>query len=415
MTTNGEDVLLQEEKVIFGGSMDRDLLIRKNNLEVNKVAAKCLRITILFLISLAMFSVSDYYDYDKQNVIIIFFGSIILLMIPTILVNVLHLEKQWIKYYVIMCILSVVFLLSTFISYDFIVLVILPLLIATLYCDRKLIVATTLVDCICVFLTMMLRYFLLCDSVAEGYSNFSEALIYGVFLRIVLVLVTTLFSYYIVDRNMVMLNNTIAANHDLVHSQEELIYAFAEISESKSKVTGEHIRRVAEYMRVLGEASGFTTDYIEKLSVASMMHDIGKLMIPEEILDKPDKLTDEEYAIMKNHVLYGEALLAKCPGDIMQIAKTIALEHHERWDGSGYLGMKGEEISYISRLMAVCDVFDALTSQRYYKEGWSLEDTYNEIVNHSGTQFDPDVVKLFIENFDQFKQILKAMPDREIY
>ena len=145
------------------------------------------------------------------------------------------------------------------------------------------------------------------------------------------------------------------------------------------------------------------------------MHDIGKLMIPEEILDKPDKLTDEEYAIMKNHVLYGEALLAKCPGDIMKIAKTIALEHHERWDGSGYLGMKGEDISYISRLMAVCDVFDALTSQRYYKEGWSLEDTYNEIVRQSGTQFDPDVVKLFIDNFDKFKQILKSMPDHEIY
>ena len=194
-----------------------------------------------------------------------------------------------------------------------------------------------------------------------------------------------------------------------------MIYAFAEISESKSKVTGDHIRRVAEYMRVLGEASGFTTDYVDKLSVAAMMHDIGKLMIPEEILDKPDKLTAEEYAIMKNHVLYGEALLAKCPGDIMKIAKTIALEHHERWDGSGYLGMKGEDISYISRLMAVCDVFDALTSQRYYKEGWSLEDTYNEIVRQSGTQFDPDVVKLFIDNFDRFKQILKSMPDHEIY
>lgn len=395
--------------------MDRDLLIRKNNLEVNKLAAKCLRITILFLISLWMFAMTDYYDYDECSIMVVFASSIVLLLIPSILVNIFHMEKQWIKYYVIMCILAVVFLLSTFISYDFIVLVILPLLIATLYCDRKLIVATSLIDCICVFIIMLLRYFIFEEGSTQEYSSFSEALIYGVFLRIVLVLVATLFAYYIVDRNMVMLNKTIEANRDLVHSQEELIYAFAEISESKSKVTGEHIRRVAEYMRILGDASGFTTDYVDKLSVASMMHDIGKLMISEEILDKPDKLTDEEYAIMKNHVLYGEALLAKCPGDIMQIAKTIALEHHERWDGSGYLGMKGEDISYISRLMAVCDVFDALTSQRYYKEGWSLEDTYNEIVSHSGTQFDPDVVQLFIEHFDEFKQILKSMPDREIY
>ena len=395
--------------------MDRDLLIRRNTLEVNKLAAKCLRITVLFLISLWLFSMTGYYNYDKPMITIIFVSCALLLLLPSVLVNVLHIEKQWIKYYVIICILAVVFLLSIFISYNFSILAIFPLLIATLYCDRKLIVTTTLLDCICLFVTMILQYYVFGYTVHEQYNSFSEALIYGVFLNVILVLVTTLFTYYIVDRNMVMLNISIDANNDLMHSQQELIYAFAEISESKSKVTGVHIRRVAEYMRVLGKASGFTSEYVDKLSVASMMHDIGKLMISEEILDKPDKLTDEEYAIMKNHVLYGEALLSKCPGDIMQIAKTIALEHHEHWDGSGYLGMKGTEISYISRLMAVCDVFDALTSSRYYKKRWSLEDTYNEIVSSSGKQFDPDVVKLFIDNFDEFKRVFEAMPDKEVY
>lgn len=394
--------------------MDRDSLIRKNNLEVNKIAAKCLRITILFLISLWLFAMTDYYSCDKYIITIIFVASVLLLLIPSVLANVLHMEKQWIKYYVLICILSVVFLLSLFVSYEFVIVGNLTVLLATLYCDRKLIITATISDSLCILAAMLLRYFLT-DEVSERYSDFSEALIYGVLFQIILLLVTTLFSYYIVDRNMVMLNKTLEANQDLVHSQEELIYAFAEISESKSMVTGEHIRRVSEYMRILGEASGFTTDYVEKLTVAAMMHDIGKLMISEEILDKPDKLTDEEYAIMKNHVLYGEALLSKCPGDIMKIAKTIALEHHERWDGTGYLGIKGTDISYISRLMAVCDVFDALTSQRYYKEGWSLEDTYNEIVRLSGTHFDPDVVKLFIEHFDEFKTVLNKLPDREIY
>ncbi len=395
--------------------MDRDLVIRKNNLEVNKLAAKCLMIATLFLISLWLFTITDYFGYDMYNTTIIFLSCLLLLLIPTILVNVLRFEKQWIKYYVIMCVLGVAFLLGTFVSFDYTVLVIFPLLIATMYCDRKLIATTTIIDIFCVLGAMAMRYYVLTDDVMNDYSSFTEALIYGVSLRVVFILVTTLFSYYIVDRNMEMLNKTIAANHDLVHSQEELIYAFAEISESKSKVTGEHIRRVAEYMRILSQASGFEKDYVDKLSVAAMMHDIGKLMISEEILDKPDKLTDEEYSIMKNHVLYGEALLAKCPGDIMQIAKTIALEHHERWDGSGYLGMKGENISYISRLMAVCDVFDALTSQRYYKEGWSLEDTYNEIVRLKGIHFDPDVVDLFIEHFDEFEQVLRSMPDQQIY
>ncbi|MBQ4058081.1 MAG: HD-GYP domain-containing protein [Lachnospiraceae bacterium] len=396
--------------------MDRELLILKNNLEINKLTANCLMVANLFLISLWLFTITDYYGYDMYNTSVVFFCCLLLLMIPMILVNVFKLEKQWIKYYVIMCVMAVVFLLGTFISYDYAVLAIFPLLIATMYCDRRLITATTLIDCIVVFLSMCMRYFILSGGASGNeYSSFAEALIYGVSLRIVLILVTTLVTYYIVDRNMYMLNQTFSANSDLVHSQEELIYAFAEISESKSKVTGEHIRRVSEYMRILGNASGFEKEYVDKLSVAAMMHDIGKLMISEEILDKPDKLTDKEYAIMKNHVLYGEALLAKCPGDIMQIAKTIALEHHERWDGSGYLGMKGENISYISRLMAVCDVFDALTSQRYYKEGWSLEDTYNEIVRLKGTHFDPDVVDLFVEHFDEFEEVLRSMPDHEIY
>ncbi len=396
--------------------MDRDLLIRKNNLEVNKLAARCLFVANLFLVALWLFSITDYYGYDIYDSSIIFISCIMLLSIPTILVNLLKLEKQWIKYYVVLCVQGIVFLLASFISYNFVVLAIFPVLIATMYCDRKLIATVTIADCLCVYLTMCMRYYVvLGSSNQQEYKSFSDALIYDVSLKIVLVLVTTLFSYYIVDRNMEMLNKAIASNHDLVHSQEELIYAFAEISESKSKVTGEHIRRVAEYMRILGKASGFETDYVDKLSVAAMMHDIGKLMIPEEILDKPDKLTDEEYAIMKNHVLYGEALLAKCPGDIMQIAKTIALEHHERWDGSGYLGMKGEQISYISRLMAVCDVFDALTSQRYYKEGWSLEDTYDEIVRLKGKHFDPDVVDLFVQHFEEFEMILHAVPDHEIY
>lgn len=396
--------------------MDRQLLIRINTIEVNKLAAKCLRIATLFLVSLWLFIMTDYYENDKYIVSLIFVSCLLLLLIPSVLVNILKFERQWIKYYVIMCTLSVVFLLSTFISYNYIILVIFPLLIATIYCDRKLITVATVVNCICVVGVMLLRYYIICPEVeVNEYGSIYEALIYGSFIRIIYVLVTTLFSYYIVDRNMVMLNKTIDANNDLKHSQEELIFAFAELSESKSKVTGDHIHRVAEYMRILGEASGFTSEYVDKLAVASMMHDIGKLMIPEEILDKPDKLTDEEYAIMKNHVLYGEALLAKCPGDIMQIAKTIALQHHERWDGSGYLGMKGEEIAYISRLMALCDVFDALTSQRYYKDGWSLEDTHDEIVRLKGIHFDPDVVDLFEENFDKFKAVLQAMPDREIY
>ena len=95
----------------------------------------------------------------------------------------------------------------------------------------------------------------------------------------------------------------------------------------------------------------------------------------------------------------------------MEIARTIALQHHERWDGKGYLGMKGEEIAYVSRLMALADVFEALSASRCYKEGWTLAQTYNEISLGSGTQFDPKVVELFKDNFDKFVEVFKSIPD----
>lgn len=198
---------------------------------------------------------------------------------------------------------------------------------------------------------------------------------------------------------------------DMYETQEELVRAFAEISESKSKQTGQHIKRVSEYMRVMATAIHLSEKEVDNLAVASMMHDIGKLMIPSEIIEKKGKLTVEEFDEVKKHVHYGYELLRYSPGQVMELAKVIALQHHEKWDGSGYLGMKGEQIDYYSRIMAVVDVFDALISKRSYKEKWSLEAAYNEIVSQSGKHFDPAVVKIFCDHFAEFEEITKKYPD----
>ena len=306
-------------------------------------------------------------------------------------------------------------ILSSVFSHMALVVWIFPILLTSLYYNKTLVVFTALMSTVGVILAdfINLTY---CDfMVAPIYLDYTDSMVLSVFPCVITILILSLVAYFIVSRNSTMLNSVIDNAEEVKSNQKELIFAFAELSESKSKYTGEHIKRVADYMRVLGKASGFDDDYVDKLSTAAMMHDIGKLMISEEILDKPGKLTDEEFAIMKSHVLYGDALLEHCPGEIMQIARTIAKEHHERWDGTGYRGMKGEEIAYISRLMEVCDVFDALTSERYYKRGWSVEETYNEIVSLSGKHFDPQVVELFKQNFDAFKEIAERQPDKQVY
>lgn len=199
---------------------------------------------------------------------------------------------------------------------------------------------------------------------------------------------------------------------DIFKTQEELIFSLAEISESKSSETGMHIKRVYEYTRIMAKAIGLNRRDEDNFALAAMMHDVGKLLIPSSILEKPGKLTDEEFAIMKKHVTYGNDLLKNSPGKIMKIARKIALMHHEKWDGTGYLKMKGEEIDYYARIVAVIDVFDALVSTRCYKSSWLPSDAYNEIVSQSGKHFDPKVVELFKANYKEFLFILHKYPDK---
>ena len=204
-----------------------------------------------------------------------------------------------------------------------------------------------------------------------------------------------------------MLKSVYQYARDMYVTQYELVSSFSEISESKSGKTGQHIKRVAEYVAVMAEKVGITGKEKEALAIASMMHDVGKLMIPLEILDKPGKLTPEEYEEVKKHTQYGYDMLKNSPGSIMEMGKEIALEHHERWDGTGYAGKKGEEISYYGRIVAIADVFDALASSRSYKAGWDSQTAYDEIVSQSGKQFDPALIEVFKECFPEFLKILE--------
>lgn len=200
-------------------------------------------------------------------------------------------------------------------------------------------------------------------------------------------------------------------NQQVNDVSEQTIQALAEIVEAKSEFTGLHVKRVSEYTRVLAEAMGYSAEDVNTIRIASMMHDIGKINIPAEILEKPAKLTREEFEIIKTHVNEGERLLRNAPGKIMETAKIIALEHHEKWDGTGYIGLKGQEIHLDSRIVALADVFDALVSERPYKEPFSNEMAREIIVNDRGSHFDPDVVDVFLSTFDQFLEIHARYPD----
>lgn len=207
------------------------------------------------------------------------------------------------------------------------------------------------------------------------------------------------------------------------------------------KETGAHVNRVASYSVALYEAwangQGVAEDELERnrdlLRLAAMLHDVGKVAISDLILKKPGRFTPEEFAIMKEHTLFGARLFAELYSDIDEVAQLVTMNHHERWDGNGYPGFvdyltgeplvgyatdegkargkKGEEIPLFGRIVAIADVYDALSNRRCYKEAWDQDAVVAELESESGKMFDPELLRIFLQNMDTFRHISTLYPD----
>ncbi|WP_022663752.1 response regulator [Desulfospira joergensenii] len=206
--------------------------------------------------------------------------------------------------------------------------------------------------------------------------------------------------------------DNICLAQDIIKTQKEVILTLGEVVETRSKETANHVTRVAEFCYFLARRSGLGKEDADRLRLASPMHDVGKIGVPEAILNKPGKLTQEEFEVMKQHTQTGYDILCKSDRPIMKAASIIALQHHEQWNGKGYpRGLAREDIHIFGRIVAIADVFDALSHKRCYKEAWPLEKIVDLIQNSSGSHFDPDLAGLFIDNVDEFMKINKKFPE----
>lgn len=191
---------------------------------------------------------------------------------------------------------------------------------------------------------------------------------------------------------------------ELENSQKEIIHVLTELMEATCDETGKHIRRVSEVSALLAKYHpSLSDDDAQILYHAAPMHDIGKMTIPPEILHKPSHYEEDEFAIMKRHTSNAHALLSRSNRRLMKAAAIIAHEHHEKWNGTGYpRGLRGNEIHIYGRVVALADVFDALTHARCYKQAWELHDAVAHIKGLRETQFDPELVDIFIAHLDEF-------------
>jgi putative nucleotidyltransferase with HDIG domain len=205
---------------------------------------------------------------------------------------------------------------------------------------------------------------------------------------------------------------SVMLHQEIVDTQREIISTMGEIGEIRSKETGNHVKRVAEYSYIIALGLGLSVSQAELLRTASPMHDIGKVAIPDAVLNKPGKLTEEEYDIIKSHTKIGHQLLRNSKRELLRTASIVAEQHHEKWDGNGYpIGRKGEDIHIFGRITAVADVFDALSAERVYKAAWPLEKIEGLFREERGRHFDPDVVDVFFEQLPKLLEIRGRLTD----
>jgi putative two-component system response regulator len=198
------------------------------------------------------------------------------------------------------------------------------------------------------------------------------------------------------------LNRLRDSERDLRSSQEETVMRLAHAAEARDSDTGEHIHRMSRYCELLARRCGLSAERCEQIRLASVLHDVGKIGVPDHILLKPGALTPPELVIVKQHVEIGYRTLAGSKSELLQLAASIALTHHERFDGSGYCsGLSGESIPLEGRIAAIGDVFDALTSPRIYKPALTIDDAVKELNQGRGRHFAPHLVDLFLEPLDE--------------
>lgn len=214
------------------------------------------------------------------------------------------------------------------------------------------------------------------------------------------------------NQNRELDRKVIEKTQALSDNQLKVIQRLGRAAEYKDNETGLHVIRMSHYTYILAKACGMSELDAITLKEAATMHDVGKIGIPDAILQKPDKLDKQEWEIMQTHVEVGAEILGDDSSEMLSMAKVVALTHHEKFDGSGYPhGLKGEDIPKVGRIVAVADVFDALTSSRPYKKAWSIDDAVELLQKEAGHHFDPQLVALFVANLDEILVIKSKFAD----
>ena len=379
--------------------------------DVNKTMASMCRVGSLLVILVIVLNLAGVFVVDLGAYPILV-ASVVVMLMPTLYYDILHYDNLAMRYVFLAMSAVMCGLLYMMFSYQVSIMLVFPVVMSCLFCNKRDVIFTQAVSVLVIAVSHLAGYWLQYVP-DEPMETLQEVVCRGMFPRLIEFFGVSIVCFYITERIKKLVDQMVEKNDELMNNEQMLIESLTKVIELQSEETGGHVRRVSEYTRILCEALKMEPDMVWKISTAAMMHDVGKLYVPLEVQEKPDKLTDAEYEEMKKHVLYAEQLFANSSGEMMEIAKAIALQHHERYDGKGYLGIKGEQIDFNARCVAIADVFDALVSRRAYKKAWKPEEAKSQILSQKGRQFDPELVDIFAAHFDEFLEVFRKFPDAQ--
>lgn len=374
-----------------------------------RIAFVC-RMMVGFMLLVALLNLLGIFKIAPLPLYLTVVISVFDFLLPTLFYNILKIYSDKLRFILLTILVFQSGLQYAALSYHTILMLVFPLIISCLYNERKYVVFTAVLSIPMIVLSH-LAAFQLKIVPDEPLVTLKGTILYGIVPRVIEFLSFFVICYFISHRIQKLVSTLAAKNRELHEEQENLTFSLSQIIENKSENTGQHVRRVSEYTRILCRSLGYDEEECRTISLAATMHDVGKLMIPDTILDKPGRLTPEEFEVVKKHTEYGKKMLETVPGELFTLSTQIAWQHHEKWDGTGYNKVKGEDIPRCARCVALADVFDALVSRRAYKSPWLPEEAFREIVAQKGRQFDPEIVDAFVMHFDEFLEVARKYPD----
>lgn len=393
-------------------------ILRENETQANRIVAKVMLTTFLIFSIVYFLNVIGVFVIDSTVMSVAYVGSAILLLLPMLFTYILKWEKPYIKYINVTSAALFVMLTSMTLTYHVVVIYVYPIAIASLYFSKQLNVYATSITVIGVTIGQILAFYLDTQK-DDNFENLYEVIVWGVIPRGLILIAVAIIFTMLCTRTVTLLSKLIHAVEGQTKYHNEMVMGFATLVENKDGSTGGHIKRTSLYVKLLAEELKrrgmyediLTKEYMGNLCKAAPMHDIGKIAVPDSILQKPGKLTSEEFDAMKQHSVRGGEIIRETFGNLedeayTQMAYEVARYHHEKWNGKGYPeGLKRKEIPLAARIMAIADVFDAVSEKRCYREAMPLEKCFEIILEGSGQDFEPMLVEVFLDIRDEVEKV----------